>query len=78
MEQMGMTGEQKIAAVQAQIRAIRLGATEAIQCPYCQSMNSEGHELCCELLAHAVMAILDREHLQDCLDHADKIAQVVH
>lgn len=55
-----MTAEQKLANVEAQMHAVRRGATNCITCPYCEAQMMEGDQFCCETFCKAAMAIQER------------------
>ena len=61
-----MTPEQKIANVEAQIKAAEQGRTNILNCPYCGAQNKEdAPSLCCETLSIVVLATLDRWAVDD-------------
>lgn len=68
---------ERIKSIERQIREIRMGFISSIRCPYCDSFNSEGDEMCCKRFMQAVAAIVDRLHRDECIETADKIAQKV-
>ena len=69
-----MTSEEKIANVNAQLDAIIEERTNVLHCPYCETNNQQGEELCCMTLAKAIEAILDRKHVHDLAQLAARIA----
>lgn len=72
-----MTGEQKILYIEKQIEACRKQRTDAITCPYCDTMNVKGNPLCCNKFAGAVAAILMRKDLRAKAEHVERIAESV-
>lgn len=68
----------KIEAIRSQVRAVRLGHTDAIQCPYCQQFNREGFDLCCKMYLQAMVAVLDRLDFEDQAETLDRINQTIH
>ena len=73
-ERLSLSGEQKLKSVEDQYELLRRGQLKVLTCPYCESMNAEGVSLCCELLSQAVMAILDREEVQEQISLAEQIS----
>ncbi len=78
-----MTPEQNIAAIEFQISQCEKGESDVIVCPYCRAENwkpgvkpaspNEGR-LCCDLFAKAALAIIERQSVQEFIDHAQRIA----
>lgn len=72
-----MNAEQKIANIEAQMRAAREKRTNVITCPYCAVQNIEENEsVCCPLFAAAVTAILHRWDTQTRLDQVARVADM--
>jgi uncharacterized protein YoaH (UPF0181 family) len=71
-----VTGEQQIAFVESQIRAIRRGATTVVKCPYCDASNgSEAETMCCPTFIKAVAAVLDRLDLEETQEMVERIQE---
>ncbi len=64
-----LTPDQKLQYLEFSIRAIRLGASNAIVCPYCGVKNSEHRVyLCCKTFGDAMDAILNRMEKQEAIE----------
>ena len=72
-----MTAEQKIEYIEKQMVAVRNKRQNSVNCPYCESQNSEGNALCCEIFARAVAAIMVRWDLKDRSAHIEKVMEKV-
>jgi len=69
-----MSGEQKLAFVEAQISA---GSTDML-CPYCGAHNAFGSQsLCCGTFADAVNAVLDRISTRQQKQQFERIAEQI-
>ena len=64
MTDLTATNTRKIAQLEAQIRAVRRGATNVVTCPWCSIMNGAG-EACCDTFIKAGMAVMDRLELEE-------------
>ena len=74
-----MTGEEKLAFVESQIRAVRRGATNVVKCPYCNASNGEeAEQMCCPTFIKAVAAVLDRLELEKTKETLEQISEGVH
>lgn len=58
-----MTPEEQMQFVENQVEFCQQTDCEMIRCPYCGYRNvmSESQTMCCELLAKAIDAVLDRQ-----------------
>ena len=76
-----MTSEDKIANVEKQLRAIRRnpipGVLDVIHCPYCGDENTEGQELCCNLLRKAMAAVVIKFKSEDDVEFFQRIQEGV-
>ena len=55
-----MRPDERIAYIEAQLRACECGEIDAIICPYCGDVNAKGYSLCCNQLAKACATVLAR------------------
>lgn len=71
-----MTSEQKIESIRSQMdAAVPVGGTIVIRCPYCDTLNFEGVQMCCDTLRKACLAILERAQVEKFIEMVqDKIA----
>lgn len=58
--------------VLAQVRAVDRGDTNVITCPYCGKQNRENISFCCELLAQASVAALERIRFEQAKEVAER------
>lgn len=70
-----MNAEQKMENVHRQVRAIREGRTNILNCPYCGEHVSIGSNFCCQLLKDAGMAAIDRCDVEDAKDHFERVME---
>lgn len=71
-----MTGEQKLEFLEKQIRAVRKGHSDTIECPYCRCHNEAGDETpCCQTFLTAMWAILDRIELNEQKEHVERVME---
>lgn len=70
-----MTGEQKMVNVHAQVRAIREGRTNVLNCPYCGEQLKAGDNFCCKLLKEAAEASIDRCDVEDVQAHVERVME---
>jgi hypothetical protein len=60
----GLTGDEKLAFVQKQFDEIwASGVARTIECPYCMKFVQPGETVCCEKMAHAAAALIERAKL---------------
>jgi hypothetical protein len=70
-----VTGEEKLASVERQIRAARKG--DVIVCPYCGEGNVETDNMpCCLPFANAAIAVLKRLDFEDTKDLYDRVSEM--
>lgn len=72
-----LTAEDKLKSLEDQVRAVRLGLANSIQCPYCGQWNCEGAKLCCNMYFLTMHAICDRMDVAEALELTDRIFQTI-
>jgi hypothetical protein len=69
--------EDKLKNLESQVRAVRLGLADAIECPYCGQWNREGASLCCNTYLRTMIAVCDRLDVTEALELTDRIFQTI-
>ena len=70
-----MTAEERLKSVEDQIILCLRGQLNAISCPYCTGIFTQGQEYCCPMMNKAADAILDRLDEVDRMNKAAEIAE---
>lgn len=71
------TTDEKLKSLESQVRAVRLGLAESIQCPYCGQWNTEGADLCCNTYLRTMIAVCDRLDVTEAIELTDRIFQTI-
>lgn len=71
------SAEAKLKSLEDQVRAVRLGLTESIKCPYCGQWNCGGADICCHTYLRTMVAVCDRMDVAEALELTDKIFQTI-